>query len=299
MYGWRSMNVPFAVWLSQLRLAPIWLMFHEVAFPWGWSRPLRHSFLGAVHRLMAWLIVRRAERIFVSTPSWEPTLLPMLPRGSRIEWLPIPSNLPLTADPDGAAAVRSDAAPGGEILLGHFGTYGASIAPLLAELLPPLLAVPGRRMLLLGRNSQDFAGTIRREYPDLRTGIVVQGEQPPTAAANCLAACDLLVQPFPDGVSSRRTSLMAGLALGVPIATNRGHLTEPVWERSRAVLLVRDATPVAYLPEVEATLASPIERQRLGRAGKALYNQWFGLNHTVTALRGAANVSAVDSLGPL
>ncbi len=46
-----------------------------------------------------------------------------------------------------------------------------------------------------------------------------------------------MIQPYPDGISSRRTSAMAGLALGLPIVSTSGHLTETIWAEHAAVVL--------------------------------------------------------------
>ena len=36
-----------------------------------------------------------------------------------------------------------------------------------------------------------------------------------------LSACDLMIQPYPDGISARRTSAMAALAHERPVVTTR------------------------------------------------------------------------------
>ena len=48
-----------------------------------------------------------------------------------------------------------------------------------------------------------------------------------------IAACDLFVQPYPDGITSRRTSAMACLSRARPVVTTTGHLTEPLWAENR------------------------------------------------------------------
>jgi len=75
------------------------------------------------------------------------------------------------------------------------------------------------------------------QNPHLGIRIAATGELPAEQIPAHLRACDLLVQPFPDGVSSRRTSVMAGLANGVPVVTNLGLLSEPLWRKSGAVAL--------------------------------------------------------------
>ena len=80
-FGCKGMNVPFCWWLSR-RPEPVWIMFHEMAFPIARDQPLTHNFLGVVTRLMVSLVAREAERIFVTVPAWE-ALLPNTPNVRR------------------------------------------------------------------------------------------------------------------------------------------------------------------------------------------------------------------------
>jgi glycosyltransferase involved in cell wall biosynthesis len=101
----------------------------------------------------------------------------------------------------------------------------------------------------------------------------------------------LLLQPYQDGVSSRRTSLMAGLALGRPIVTTFGVLTESVWQEEGLVVGVPPGDPRA-LADALATLADDADaRQRLGERARAGYQAHFSLERTITTLRAWANQS--------
>ena len=51
-----------------------------------------------------------------------------------------------------------------------------------------------------------------------------------------IAACDVLLQPYPDGVTSRRTTAMAGLFARVPVVTTQGKLTERFWQEGAVKL---------------------------------------------------------------
>src|SRR5207248_8710803 len=104
-----------------------------------------------------------------------------------------------------------------------------------------------------------------------------------------LLACDLMVQPFEDGVTTRRTSIMAALAHGVPTVTTRGRLTEPLWRASGAVGLAPAGDPTALATVAADLLAEPRRRQRLGAAGRATYDEFFDVRHTVAALRRRGN----------
>jgi glycosyltransferase involved in cell wall biosynthesis len=284
-FGCKGMNIPFCWWLSR-RPEPVWIVFHEVVFPFSGNQPLAHNILGVATRLMVTLVARRAERIFITIPNWE-ALLPSSPNvHRRVTWLPVPSNIPITVTHHAVSEVRRQIAPANETVIGHFGTYGPVVTGLLMEILPPLLRKDSeRRALLVGRNSDRFAVTLRQANPVLQGQIEATGPLEPDKIAAHLAACDCLVQPFIDGVSSRRTSLMAGLALGLPIVTNAGRLTDPVWKKTDAVLLAPSPSASGLRDTVENLLGQPKRLSELRRHAAGFYQRNFALSRTIEILR--------------
>src|SRR5262249_49162726 len=144
---------------------------------------------------------------------------------------------------------------------------------------------PSRRLLMLGRGSENFAAILRKEYPDLFSQIWAAGPLPADDLAENLAACDCVLQPFSDGVNSRHTSLLASLALGLPIVTNHGPLTDPVWHKTDAIVLAPAASPVDFLEAVERLLAEPDSWKDLGHRAVNFYQQHFSLARTIHTLR--------------
>ncbi len=280
--GMISVNLPFCFWLRSLP-DPVDVMFHEVASPWGPSESLRDNALGAVHRLMARLVGRAAARVFVSAGAWEP-LLRGLGVDGRIELLPVPSNLPTESPADRIPSARARLDPTGHgPFLGHFGTLGSSVAQILAKVLNDLLKmVPRAQVVLVGRGGMEFARHLASRQPHLAHRLHATGDLPPALAAEHLAACDLLLQPYPDGVTTRRGSLMAGLALGIPVVSNRGTLTEQLWAQTDGLALA--ATPREMAKVAAALLADPNRLRALGGQGAALYRNRFHVSHTVDGL---------------
>lgn len=294
-FGWKAMNVPFCLWLHARRRWPVWVMFHEVAFPMRPGQPWRRNLLGRVHGHMARLLLRSAERVFLSIPGWEP-LLRGLAGGAcpPMSWLPVPSNLDARPDLEVTACVRKQLASGADaVLIGSFGTYGPMVGELLAAVLPPLLErTPGRVGLLLGRGGDGFARALEAERPALRGRLVAPGGLPDPELAAHLAACDLLIQPYPDGVSSRRGSMMAGLSLGIPVVTTEGALTEPLWRDGGAVALTSVGRSPDLVAAAEELLAEPARRAALGRRGRDFYREHFAPERLIRRLRGAAGPAA-------
>jgi glycosyltransferase involved in cell wall biosynthesis len=273
--GYRSMNLPLCAWLRTLG-DPVDVMFHEVAYPWEVSH---RALLAAAHRAMAMAAVRAADRVFASTHAWDALLRAAGARG--VEVLAIPSSLPESVSPGAATSARARLSlPPGTLLVGHFGTFGAAVAAMLAGILERVLGPSGRVGLLVGRGSIEFAGSLAHAG-GWRERLRATGALASDAAAAALAACDLLVQPFPDGITTRRTSAMAGLALGVPMVTNAGALTEPLWLDQPGLAIVH---PSRIAGAAEALLSDPDARARAAAAGRALYHGQFTIDRTVDAL---------------
>jgi glycosyltransferase involved in cell wall biosynthesis len=95
------------------------------------------------------------------------------------------------------------------------------------------------------------------------------------------------VQTYPDGASSRRSSLMAGLGLGLPIVTTAGALSETLWRESEAVALAPAGSTAAITAAAEGLLADRDRRLRLGERARCLYRERFGLDRLVHTLRSA------------
>ena len=288
-FGLKGMNLPFAAWLAVRapRVAPVWVMFHEVAFPFV-RRPLRHNLLAIVNRVMARAIAGTADRVLVSIPAWNQLLVRICPRARQGEWLPVPCNVSATACPWAVDDARSRYAPEPPAaLVGHFGTFGRSIAGMLGMCVVGLLqSKPLARVLFIGRGSERYLVDIVAAYPELAGRVSATGELSQAAVAAHLQACDLLLQPYRDGVSSRRTSVMAGLANRVPVVTNLGALSEPLWATSSGAMVVPCPDPTALVTALIDVLALPHEsRLALGARGAELYLSEFTLERTVARLR--------------
>ncbi len=291
-FGQRGMNVRFCLWLwRQGSRRKVMVMFHEVATPWGegWLdlRSWRRHFLAAMTRLMAALVGRPARCVFTSIPGWTPYLRSLLGKRRNLQWLPVPSTMPTEVDAGRVADLRRQQLGGREraFLIGHFGTFGGHIAHGLRVCVPEILREhPAVTFLFVGRGGAQLADELKKQHPVLDSSrLIATGPLEPEAVAEHLAACDLLVQPYIDGMSSRRTSGMAGLALGRPLLTMAGRLSEPVWAESGAVHLVNSFEELAGA--VGPLLANEAERQRLSAVALALYRQHFHIDRTIAQLR--------------
>lgn len=299
-YGWKAMNLPFVAWIATRarRIAQVWVMFHEVMYPIQAGQSLRQAVLGRVNREMARVLACTADRMYVSTPRWGAILRRLCGRARSAIWLPIPSNLPDDPPAAAVAATRTRLVPPGRLLIGHFGTFGHLVTGILEPALVAVLrASADRTAALIGRESHRYCESFTARFPDLKGRVAATGELPPSEAAAHLAACDVLLQPYLDGVCTRRTSLMAGLALGVPVVTNAGCLTEPIWKSESAGVIIAQSYAAADLfRTAEELLAlSPAGRVERGRAGAAWYRSRFTVSATVARLQAELATSRARS----
>lgn len=285
-YSPRSLNVPFCAWvMARARRGDrVELMVHEpfLAFREGsW----RQDAAAVVHRAMIAMLLRAATHVWVSIPAWADAVRPYAGRGLPIEWLPVPSNVTPVDDPARVRAARRRC--GGELAMrfGHFGTYGDWTRRELRAVTPLLLArVPGAHLLLVGRDSDRFGAELGAALPELAGRIHWTGvlEEPDLSVH--LQACDVMLQPFADGASSRRCSLQAALAHGLATVTTVGRLSEPFWTGTQAAAAVPAGDREALVSAAASLAADAGPRARLGAAGRALYDERFTLQGVVATL---------------
>lgn len=287
--GWKGANVPFCIWLARRR-QPLWVMFHEVAYPFGATHTLAENALAIVTRRMAAIVARAADRIFVSIPAWRTVLERLARPAAAVSWLPVPSSVPVIPDALGVDRVRAGISATAPIV-GHLGTYGRLIRPMLVACVPRLLESTDCHLLLLGRGSSTMRDALVSSHAEWARRIHAAGDLAPDDLSRHVAACDVMLQPYPDGVSSRRTSVMVALAHGRPVVTTLGALSEPVWADADAAVLVSSDEPAGLALATAALLQQPSRRAGFAARGRALYDGRFHLSHTVAALRARAAAS--------
>jgi hypothetical protein len=296
-FGRRAMNLSFCYWVQGRRRRgdEVRVMFHEVRMAFGWW-PLKWNIIAFVQRTMAAVIVHAASKIYVSTAAWIPRLQ-ALGRGERqIEPLAIPSNVPQTALPERIAAARRSMASDNAHVVGHFGTYGAPITTFLTPLIDRLTRdFPTLRFALLGRGSAAYRRTLIDAHPDRAPRITAFDDLSPDDVGAHIQAADVMLQPFPDGASFRRTSLMACLAAAAPTITTVGSLSEPIWQTQE----ICPSSPVGDVAAVSETLrrllAEPEARRDVGRRAAEYYDRHFSLDRTIDLLLGRQTQPASHS----
>jgi glycosyltransferase involved in cell wall biosynthesis len=121
-------------------------------------------------------------------------------------------------------------------------------------------------------------------WADAANRIDATGALERDALVASLRECDLMLQPYPDGVTTRRTSAVTLLALGLPVVTNLGALSEPFWSGSTAAGIVASPDAIAIGELASDLLADDRTRSELGERGRELYQARFAVRHAVALL---------------
>ena len=87
----------------------------------------------------------------------------------------------------------------------------------------------------MGLGSREFCDRWMTRRPELASRVFATGVLDEHELSLHIQACDVLLQPYPDGVSARRSTAVSLLAHGAAVVTTRGPLSEGLWAESGAV----------------------------------------------------------------
>jgi glycosyltransferase involved in cell wall biosynthesis len=281
-FGYRSLNLGFARWVAARGRKGdlVHLMVHEPFMSWS-AAPL-HLAASLVHRAMLARAASTVSQVWVSTSTWAELIRRYVPAGTPIEWLPVPA----PALPD--AAATPSAASRRQLTVGHFGTHSPLVQEMLGPALERLLPQVDAQILLVGRDSDVFRERFLATHPEAAPRIHATGALRADELAAQLRQCDLMLQPYPDGITTRRTSALALMSLGLPVVTNSGHLSEPFWRSCAAVHLVEGTDPAALADAACSLLTDKQAREELGARARVVYDARFAPRHAAAILNAVA-----------
>lgn len=275
-YGFKSMNLLLVVWLwwrVVVRRDQLWIMAHEPFL--AFENSLKQKIAACVHRAMVWTLLRLADRAFAGNRLWIKVLNPWCPKRLEVEWLPVPSNLPVADDGEAVRKLREKVA-GPDGLVGHFGTYGAHTEGFLAEPLRLVLEkMPGVNALLLGKNGDIFRKEFVQSFPHLEKRVTAPGVQAHRELSVGLSACDVMLQAYTGGISTRNTSIMSVLSHGKPSVGTKGHVTDSEWDEWGVVDLFTKEADREMASKVCELMADAPTRLAVGQKAWALYEKYF------------------------
>ena len=276
-YGCKGLNVPFSRWIRRRALVGdcIDLIVHEPYmdyFGGSWLQPPA----AAVQRFMARTVVRYSERVWLTIPGWEPRINAVRGKWQAVpQMLPVPGTIPPVRNPSAVAALRRILVQGRSRLIGYFGSGGSYPLDVLRASIAELAnGQPDAAFVCIGRGSELLADAVRPAGDDSRLPLVATGALPLDQLSLHLQACDALLQPYPDGVSGRRTTTVSALEHGIAVATTIGDLSEPYWRDTPAVEAV-PASATGALPAALLRLLEPARNAVARTCASALYRERF------------------------
>ncbi len=280
MYGRGGINLalPLLLWWWRRRAGAIVLLIHELYLPW--SLAPRRLLAAVIQRLMLAMSILAARHVGVSTEVWRRRLAHLFPfRRSCFHHLPTPSNIPPVpmSPPERVSLRRQLGVAPDEILLGFFGTlHDSKLIDYLGESLQALLARGHRaRLLCIGPTPSELLRALNGIDASWRERVLGTGYLSAEEVSRYLSAIDLFLLPLIDGVSSRRSSLMAALSHRIPVVATVGPGTDPVLARRAALALSPVGDKAAFVAQVLALVDDPERRHRVGMGGWDLYRTEF------------------------
>ena len=271
-YNMRAAAIHYLPW--RLRgVAPTVVTFHDLRVPYLFPKAggLRQAAVRGLARRAAGCIATNAADLAVLR-GWTDAPLRQIPIGSNIDAYE-PHHVEIAEARDGLGLGK------GDVLLGYFGflneTKGAdTLLDALARLdnRHHLVFIGGQTGASDPHNNEAFLRGLREQIARLGLGRRVHwtGFLSPERVSTHLAAADLMVMPYRDGVSLRRGTLMAVLAHGRPLITTAPAAPAPELRHGENVWFVPLDDPVALAEAVAALAGDAARRGQLGRGAREL-----------------------------
>lgn len=267
-YNMRAAAVHFLPW--RLRgIVPTIVTFHDLRVPYLFPKAggLRGAVVRALARHAAGCIATNAADLS-QLAHWTAAPIRRIPIGSNIDAYE-PNHVEIES-------ARLDLGlSGDDVLLGYFGflneTKGAdTLIDALARLDTRyhLVFIGGQTGASDPFNNEAFLRGLRGEINrlGLQERVHWTGFLSPVRVSAHLAAADLMVMPYRDGVSLRRGTLMAALAHGRPLITTFPAAPDaaPELVPGENVCLVPPDDPARLATAIAELAADPARRSRLG-----------------------------------
>ncbi len=246
-----------------LRLA---VMVHEPFVP---ARSWQFAIMTVWQRWQLWRLGHVADVVFVSTEAWAKRFSTWFEQ-TPVYHLPIGSNIPVTGEGRGEARMRLGVED--RFVLGLFGSASTQDGlPYVRAAVKSVVDENPAAVLL-------YVGPDGRKVEESLQGLPVRnlGKLSALEVSSAFRAMDLSLAPIPDGVSTRRGTVMAALAHGVPVASLSGPSTDRVFAAGsgQSIWLSPTGDVEAY-GRLAAALAAHPARADVGTAGCTLYEQEF------------------------
>ena len=221
-----------------------------------------------------------ADILFFSTERSSRVFPTCFPQAKRVH-LPVGSNLPCLPISKGQARAELGIADD-SVVLGLFGTSHVSRMLNRVREAAETVRQYGKSPVVLylgpdGKAMQSALGD---------TQILADGPLAGAEISRRLAAVDIYLAPFTDGISTRRGTVMAGLQHGLPVVGTEGYNTDSLLksENGGAFLLAKANDAQQFSAHIRNLLECPERGKELGRNGQRFFAENFTWSRIATKL---------------
>ncbi len=261
------------------RIVRVITNFHEMYIPF--QGPFKRRLSALWQRAAAVLLASGSHAISVTASEWQRRLTRMGIR-KPIHLIPVGSNIPQAQiGEEDRGRLRHQLLGGSKgVLVAVFGARHDRDISAVLYALQQLKRQMAARLVWVGGDpldGQERTGLERAMDVHELSAEDVQwtGELYHPEVSEVLSVCDLMMLPFIDGVSTRRTSAVTALQHGLPLLTTRGSQPEPWFVHSENVFLIPPGDRQVLADGLLELARRPDLRARLGRGARILYDTYF------------------------
>lgn len=273
-FAWSRRGFPFVlllvIALLRQRQVRLGVIFHDTqGFPGQrWIDRLRRG-------VQEWLMQRIYQLTDLTILTIDLKCVPWLPANpTKAVVIPVGSNVPEPSQPPIRTA-RPAAEPKTIVVFGITGEphTGPEVAEIVAAVKGVAEFVPGLRLVACGRGSSEAGDRLRQSLAGVPVEIDVLGLLPAESVAELMATADVLL--FVRGnISSGRTSVVAGVAAGLPIVGYAGtHTGFPMTEAG--IMLVPPGDRDRLVQDLKQVLTDATVWQQLHQRNLMAQQQYF------------------------
>ena len=218
---------------------------------------------GVFQRAQLFALLRMASLVYTAVPGWVSLLRRWGPARTPVRLAPVGATLPRSALTKAEARTRLGFRES-EVAIGVFSPSASGFLIEWIEAARSATAqAAGVRWFLFGRSAAGVRARIAGN------GVAVLAETPAVEVSNTMAAMDISLAPYVDGLTLRRTSAMLALSHGVATVSSSG----PLFDTALGAAARCPATREAFVRDVEELVADRELREALGAAGRTHYER--------------------------
>jgi len=289
-YGRMGLNLALPRIMQQVKkISPgtkILLMAHE---PFVQILDLKHALMTIWQRWQLRSLGKSADVIAFPIEVWARKFSAWFP-AKPVVHLPVPSNISVHQGDRDRLRRQMDISQD-TIVLGMFGQ--AHVSYLMDWIKPTAVAVATRgiktKVLYIGPQPDRVRDALAN-VPLVTTGALCAED-----VSRQLACIDIFLAPFVDGISTRRSSVMAALHHGLPVAGTTGYNTDRVLSdnNGRGLSLTDAASQAAYTTMVADIAEDPDRRSQLASSARELYDREFALDRLLVKITSLLTTGAM------